>query len=351
MRRRVLLGVLLAVVVAVAGALAVVRPWAPDRPERLVAAAWYPVWDQRALTSLPTALEVGGLTEVSPTWATVRPDGTLSVTPPQPEALEQMTGPGVELIPAVQNFTDGVWQGEAVARLLADPATAAEHRRALVDLATSNGWDGIDIDYESLPPTAGPLFTDFLSALRDDLQEHGLQLTVAVPARDRDDAPGTLAYSYQLIGEIADQVRVMTYDHAWSTSQAGPVAPRDWVESVVDYAVERVPRDKLMLGMATYGYDWVGSSGRTLQATDAVALAQRVGAEPRWDGDAASWTFDYSENGEQHTVWFEDARSLAEKQQIAVTAGLRGIAIWQLGGEDPEVWTSVGGVTGEGTEA
>jgi spore germination protein YaaH len=100
-----------------------------------------------------------------------------------------------------------------------------------------------------------------------------------------------------------------------------------------------------MLGLATYGYDWVGSKGATLQATNAMELARQVNATPEWDAASAGWTFGYELNGEQHTVWYEDARSLAAKQQLAVDAELRGVAIWALGGEDPELWTSVAGAT------
>ena len=342
-------GVAVAVVLLVVGAV-VLRPrlFPPDRP--LVAAAWLPVWDERAPASLQSALDDGGVGEVSPTWATLALDGTLTLTPPSPEVLDRIGADGARLLPTVQNFADGRWQGQLVADLLADPVRAADHRTQLVQLAVANGWDGIDLDYEALPATAGPVYTDFLTALRDDLHAQGLELTVAVPARGSDEDPGTLAYSYQMVGGIADQVRLMTYDYHWSTSDAGPVAPVDWVQDVVDYAVERVPPEKLMLGLATYGYDWVGTEGRTVQATDAVALADEVGAEPRWDDEAAAWTFSYEQDGEQHTVWYEDARSLERKQQIAVDAGLRGVAIWSLGGEDPQVWTSVAAATSTGVE-
>jgi spore germination protein YaaH len=232
-----------------------------------------------------------------------------------------------------------------IAGLLSDPGRAQAHRGALVQAAVDNGWDGLDIDYEDLPPTAGPALTDFLAALRDDLHAHGLELTVAVPARSSDGDAWALAYSYQLIGRIADEVRVMTYDHSWSGSAAGPVAPLPWVRDVVAYAVERVPREKLMLGLATYGYDWAGDSGTDVAASDAVALAEQVGAEPRWDGAAAARTFSYERDGQQHTVWYEDGRALAAKQQIAIDEGLRGVAIWALGGEDPKVWTSVATAT------
>jgi spore germination protein len=244
----------------------------------------------------------------------------------------------------VQNFAEGRWQGDVLAAILGDPDLAGTHRRALVDAAVREEWDGIDLDYEDLPASAGPLFVEFLQALRDDLDEHDLLLSVTVPARTSDDGEAS-AYDYAAIGAVADQVRVMAYDHAWSGSPAGPIAPPDWVRDVVGYAVERVPADKLMLGIGTYGYDWVGSTGVDLGAAEAAALAERVGAEPRWDDDAAAMTFTYQRDGQAHSVWYEDAESLAVKQDIAVEAGLRGIAVWRLGGEDPQVWATVARVT------
>ncbi len=101
-----------------------------------------------------------------------------------------------------------------------------------------------------------------------------------------------------------------------------------------------------MLGVGTYGYDWVGSSGVDLGAADAAALAARVGVEPRWDDAGAAVTFSYEQDGQRHTVWYEDALSLAVKQEIAVEAGLWGIAVWRLGGEDPQVWATLARATG-----
>ena len=338
----VLAGVLVLVVAVVA--VVVLRSRAEDRAG-FVAAAWLPVWEERGAASLADALDVGGVSEVSPTWATVDPDGGLTLTEPSSAVQDLLVEGDAVVIPVVQNFRDGAWQGQQIAAVLTDPEAAERHRTALVDAALEQGWDGVDIDYEELPPTAGPRFADFLAALADDLHAHDLVLSVAVPARSHDDDSGTLAYSYQAIGAAADTVRVMAYDHAWSGSEAGAVAPLWWVRDVVAYAVDRVPPEKLMLGLATYGYDWVDDEGVSLPAADAVALARRVDAEPRWDEESAASTFDYEEGGRQHTVWFEEARSLAAKQDVAVRAGLRGVVLWQLGGEDPDVWTVVGDAT------
>ncbi len=45
------------------------------------------------------------------------------------------------------------------------------------------------------------------------------------------------------------------------------------------------------------------------------------------------------EAGNQHEVWFENAASIRAKLQLAHRLGIRGIALWRLGMEDPEIWT------------
>lgn len=309
-------------------------------PQPFVAAAWLPTWDPTAARSLSTALG-SGVTEVSPTWAAVDAHGGLRFTPPSLPVKLQLAGDGVRTIPVVQDYADGAWQGERMAAILSDPEKAAAHRRAIVGTVLSAHWDGIDIDYEQLPPTAGPAFLAFLTALRDDLHAQGRVLAVAVPARAGDDDPGTLAYSYQALGAVADELRIMAYDHSWAGSAPGPIAPPDWVREVVSYAAARVPREKVMLGLATYGYDWTGTRGVELSAADAVALAKKVHATPVWDAAGGGTTFGYSRHGRRHTVWFQDARSLAAGVRIAAAAHLRGVAIWRLGGEDPDGWTAV----------
>jgi spore germination protein YaaH len=338
-------------VIAAATALAVgasvlvlqqVHPTAlPWNRSPLVAAAYLPEWDGASTASLDTAAQ-HGLSEVSPVWATVDKDGSLAlITPPATEAAA-LQQPGLRVIPTIQNLAAGQWQGTAVADLLGNPAASARHVQAIVRAAVSGHWAGVDIDYEELPPMAGQAFTSFLSNLRDQLHAHHMVLSVAMPARTEDEgAAETLAYPYPLVGRIADEFRVMAYDYSWSTSRPGPVAPLPWVQSVVTYAVARVPRDKLMLGLATYGYDWVGRSGADIGGGDAARLADRQGIRPRWDSSAAASTFTYKKAGRRHTVWYEDSRSIAAKENVAASNGLRGVALWRLGGEDPQIWTTV----------
>ena len=335
-----------AVALVAVGGLVAIRPVFASEPT-LTVAATLPWWDGRGVPSLHAAVEDGPVTEVSPMWGTPTVGGGLDVVSLS-TAAELLGRDGVRLFPTVQNYIDRTWDGELVAGILSDPQAAGRHRELIVDAVMAHDWAGIDVDYGDLPPTAGSAFVDFLSALRDDLHRHGKELSITVPARvDDEERSEALGYSYQLLGGIADQLRVRAHYHAWDVSEPGPVAPLAWVEDVVSYAVQRVPREKLVLGLATYGYDWAGGPGVELQAEDAIALARSVGASPRWDRDAAAHTFTYARDGEQHTVWYEDARSAEAKVAVALRERLRGVTVWRLGGEDGRLWDAIETATEE----
>jgi spore germination protein YaaH len=304
-------------------------------------------WDEaRGLRSLATADEV--LTEVVPVWYT--PTDTGGVVPSSsaqeagsahgPTATEARAR-GVRVLPAISNFRDGRWDGELVSAIVNDPGRRQAHVYAIRQLVVDSGWDGIDLDYESLRAADRAPYADFVRELGQDLRAAGKQLTVAVPAKTAE--PGTdsfqQAHDYRALGEAADAVVVMAYDHSWSTSAAGPIAPAPWVEEVMRFTVSQIPPEKVRLGVAAHGYDWLGRQGTDLMWADAVALAEQHRATVRWDEGTQSPWFSYRDAaGRERTVWFENARSLAAKVEIAERSGVRAVRLWRLGGEDPEVW-------------
>ena len=80
--------------------------------------------------------------------------------------------------------------------------------------------------------------------------------------------------------------------------------------------------------------------GSPIGATSAAALAAQHGATVSWDETSAAAWFRYTSGGTRHTVWFENARAMASKVQLAKEAVARGVTIWKLGDEDPGFWTS-----------
>ena len=306
-------------------------------------------WDQaRGFDSIVANADV--FSEISPFWYRVLADGRIlpyttgsGASYEDPTILAFLRSRGILVIPTVANVVNGVWDGAAVSRILADPQLRAVNLNALVNLAVARGYDGIDLDYENLAASDRAAFTSFVQQLAGALHGQGKLLTVNVYAKTSE--PGTWngpqAQDWRAIGQAADQVRIMTYEYSWSTSPPGPIAPVNWVNDVIAYATSQIAPGKILQGIPFYGYDWVGQRATDLVWTEAMGLASHFAVPVIWDNASASPWFEYVSGTTRHTVWFENGSSVAAKLAVTRIHDVGGIGVWRLGGEDPANWSAV----------
>ncbi|HEY8393919.1 MAG TPA: glycosyl hydrolase family 18 protein [Thermaerobacter sp.] len=232
---------------------------------------------------------------------------------------------------------------ETARRFLRDEAAQERAVRGIRDLLRQEGYDGVHIDLEAVPPEERPRLTAFVQRVRRSLPR-GKMLSVAVFPRDREDRDdrNTGAYDYPALGRAVDYFILMTYSEHTAETGPGPLASRDYVERMLRYATRHVPRDKILVGLGGFGFDWGGGGlPRYLSHAQAMDLARERGVPVRWDDAAQVPYFTYSENGQDHAVYFEDARSWAAKLEVARRYGVRGVAIWRLGMEDERGWREI----------
>ncbi len=158
--------------------------------------------------------------------------------------------------------------------------------------------------------------------------------------------PGRLyeGIDYHLIAQAVDFALLMTYD--WGNLSGPPmaVAPLPQVRRVVEYALTEFYPNQLYLGIPNYGYDWTlpyreGSRARSLSNVEAVQLAWDRRAAIRYDDQAQAPWFRYVDGqGTEHEVWFEDARSIQAKLNLAFDYSLYGVGYWNLDRPFPQNW-------------
>lgn len=201
----------------------------------------------------------------------------------------------------------------------------------LLDQVNKYEYDGVNIDFEFINASDRGYFTTFLQELKRSLGEEK-ELSVAVFARTESDRWAT-GYDYAKIGEIADQVVVMAYDYHYKTSSAGAVAPLWWVEKVVDYMTLRIPNQKILLGMATYGYDWASNGkAQCITAEKLAAIQEKYQVKEHFDSQSMSPYYTYlDEYKNYHQIWMENEKSLGSKFDEATGARLGGISFWRIG--------------------
>ncbi|HSD11252.1 MAG TPA: glycosyltransferase [Candidatus Binatia bacterium] len=269
----------------------------------------------------------------------ISPDGHVSATHDAELAgWLRENGEGIAVTPLVDNFEGTAWRGAELARVLGRP----EARRTLVaDLdryALEHRSAGLVIDFEDLPTAAQPGLRAFVGELAARLHGRGRRLLMALPAMDPD-------YDYAFFGRVCDAVVLMNYDQHWESSSPGPIAAQEWFAANLAKALESIPAQKLVVGVANYAYDWVegapGSSpSESLTVSDALSAAQASGADLALDSQSLNPHFSYLDtSGRTHRVWLLDAVSAHNQIRAAETARVLGTALWRLGSEDPTFWS------------
>ncbi|NMB45906.1 MAG: SH3 domain-containing protein [Firmicutes bacterium] len=218
----------------------------------------------------------------------------------------------------------------------------ANRRRAvdkIYNTAVSWGISGINVDFEHVYPSDREYFSQFLRELSARLRPAGIMITAAIPAKTADNPSSSWsgAFDYKAIGEAVDRVMLMAYDQHYAGGAPGPIASIGWVDRVLQFAVSQIPREKLILGIAGYGYSWrTAGQAHSVTYQKAIELAAQ-GSGIQWDATHKAPFALY--NGRE--MWFENAASISCKLDLVINHNIRGIALWRLGQEDPQMWQVV----------
>ena len=378
--------VLAAAAVAGCTAMGAIAPaHAADEPRRFMS-GWLPYWStETSSASFLTNSDV--FSDISPFWHDARWDGNkvyikdhLSAVQ-MTAALAKLRGQGVKILPSI---TDGSGRGR-MAATLASPAKRTAHVQEIVDLVLTNGYDGIDLDYETFAFTDGqsswaatrPNWVAFIKELGAALKAQGKSLAVTVPPMydaDYDSSSGYWVYDYAGMAASIDLLRIMAYDY--SVGSPGPIAPLPWVQKVAAFAPTQMAKEKVQLGIPVYGRNWfVGTTGKcpvgqdindsnySMTAGGALSSLAKDGVSPDQisrDASSGELTVSYdivykglNAKGEmtQCTVnrrtYFADAKSVADRVRVARSQGLAGAALWTIGGEAADQWPAVREAVGQ----
>jgi spore germination protein YaaH len=296
--------------------------------------AFHVPWDPASAPDL--AAHADGIDVFAPQWiALTTAGGTLAVTPDPAAQAVLRRAPGIKVMPVVTNAHDGVWDTAAASAAVADPKVRAKVAARLAALARARGWAGVVLDFENLTPAGVAAYPAFVAETRRAMGQAGKRAWVtAFLSAD----PAVI----RPLAAASDRLVLMAYDECWSTSTPGPVAGEDWLEAVLPVKLAGLDPAKVLLAVGTYGYDWpIGRAATVTGVPAAKAVAAAHGAAIAHDPASANAVFRYQDKaGARHTAWMTDAHTWSYELAAARAAGLSGVAIWRLGLEDPDIWTT-----------
>ena len=320
--------------------------------------------------------------EVMPFWyslksPTVIRDDYVSGNPSWPiaDTVCLMRRAGLQVIPTMTDGTDKL----VLSGYLANASTRTTIVKTIVDLVMENNFDGIDLDYEGFAFVDGssswsktaPRWVAFIKELSIALRANNKLLSVSTPYlyNPNEAQKGYFVYAWADIASSIDRLRIMTYDY--SVAKPGPMGPLSWTEKTVKYAISVMPASKVYLGLPGYGRDWItsvqgkcptsappgligGAKAATFRMNYAAAKAAIDGAIPSYDEKFGEATYSYTQsyNGlsatgastactVNRTVWYQNARSFADRMALVAKYRLGGAAMWTLGMEDAEATNQI----------
>lgn len=246
----------------------------------------------------------------------------------------------------ITNVADGSFSSDRAAAILRNPGVQDTLLNNIVSKMKEKGYTGLNIDFEYVFPEDRENYNNFLRKAVAKMHPEGYTVSTALAPKQRADQEGLLyeAHDYDAHGEIVDFVVIMTYEWGWSGGRPWAIAPLNEVRKVLDYAVTAIPPEKILMGVPLYGRDWripwvQGTYARTVNQKAAVQLAAQHGVSIQYHETYQSPYFRYTDSeGQQHEVWYEDARSVQAKYDTVKEYGLRGVSYWVLGVPFPQNW-------------
>lgn len=275
----------------------------------------------------------------------VKPDGSIGTLNDEP-LISAARAAKVAPLMVISNIQEGGFNSDLARTILTNESIQDTLINNAINNMRTKGYTGLDVDFEYIYPENRENYNDFLRKLSSRLRPLGYSLTTAVAPKTSADQKGLLyeAHDYPVHGALTDHTILMTYEWGHTYGPPMPVAPITEVRKVLNYAVSAIPRQKIFMGIPNYGYDWVipyveGSKATTLSNTGAVDFARREGARIQYDQKAQAPFFNYfDDNGKEHIVWFDDARSIEAKMRLLNQYNLGGASYWTIGKYFPQNW-------------
>jgi peptidoglycan-N-acetylglucosamine deacetylase len=327
--------------------------------EQGVRAAFYVSWDAASFSSLREYARQVDL--LFPTWLQVlSPDGHLQAVDTETNTMFDVVqgqtvrtvdskvmpflkaeATDMDVFPVVQNF-DGTDFVPGISDFLNNPEARSKFRREIGLFLASDHYRGLMIDFESFPKKGQPGYVALLNELASDLHAKGMKLYVSVQVRNED-------YDYKAIAAPVDGVVIMNYDEHFPGGTPGAVASQDWFQDNLDSAVEEITKEKLIVAIGNYGYDWAvrpktgklppSETDKSVSVQEAWLGARDSEVDVDFDGDALNPHFSYEDDDHhRHDVWFLDAVTALNEMRAAQSLGIQTFALWRLGSEDRSLW-------------
>lgn len=280
-----------------------------------------------------------GVNVIVPTWFTLSSNDGDYESLASRSYVDKAHEKGLQVWAMLDNFSKECSKNVQSEIRLSKTATRQKLIADMMEEAENYGFDGFNLDFESLKPEAMPHYVQFIREMSIACRERGLVLSVDnyVPSEY------TADYNRKEQGIVADYVIIMGYDEHYAGGEKGSTASIEFVEKGITDTLLEVPKEKIINAVPFYTRLWTEEDGKTTSSALGIYKAKEWidenDVELSWQEDLGQY---YGEHKESETateyLWMEEEKSLGLKMDLIRKYDLAGTAGWKLGLESPEIW-------------
>jgi len=306
---------------------------------------WYPYWEKDYYKYLNFSL----LSTIAYFSYEVDPDTGNAVsihdwlTTPLIDSIQKF--PDKKILLTVSNFGQ-----ENNRKFLKNTNAIDQLVKNLIKLLEDRKGNGVCVDFEGVNKKEKEEYTSFLITLSNRIKKanKNYKVYITLPSVNWSDA-----LDFKSINQSVDKFVIMGYDYYGKTSTvAGPVSPlnsgKEWepynLTTSVDYYLEnKIPSNKILLALPTYGSLWETKT-QSLQSKAKEFIGNRTFSYIKSEiekneqiyiepvSKSAYSTYSIKEDKNQYRqCWFENDSSFVYKTRLIKDKKLGGLGLWALG--------------------
>ena len=245
-----------------------------------------------------------GMNVIVPTWFNVvSGDGTYTSLASR-DYVDKAHDMGLKVWAMVENVsTEESVKNLNTKTLMSSTSTRKKLIEKLMNEADTYGFDGFNLDFESLKAEAGPHYVQFIREMSVACRNKGLVLSVDnyVPSSY------TAFYNRREQGIVADYVIVMGYDEHYAGGEAGSVSSIPYVREGIENTLKEVPKEKVINAVPFYTRVWTVNEGKTSSKaygiSDARQWVEENQVELSWDKLLGQYYGETVSGSGQQYIW------------------------------------------------